>query len=107
MELRKIFFTNLHRFRKERNLTQEKFAELCDISTNYVGYIEKGKSFPSVELIEKMAKVLAIEPHLLFISENSKEKKEIEKRNNEFKKMEKERLSEDLVKAIKKVIEKY
>ncbi|GHT95474.1 hypothetical protein FACS1894141_4140 [Spirochaetia bacterium] len=43
-----------------------KLAELCDSSTSYIGQIEIGNKFPSIEMIEKMATALNVRPHLLF-----------------------------------------
>ena len=45
-----------------------KFAEHCDTTTSYIGHIETGRKFPSMEMIEKMAKVLRIEPYHFFIN---------------------------------------
>jgi len=44
-------------------------AEMCGTSTSYIGQIEIGNRFPSLEMIEKMAKALRIRPHLLFYIE--------------------------------------
>lgn len=46
-----------------------KLAELCNSSTSYIGQIEIGNKFPSIEMIEKMAGALQLQPHLLFVSE--------------------------------------
>jgi transcriptional regulator with XRE-family HTH domain len=46
-----------------------KLAELCDASTSYIGQIEIGNKFPSMEMIEKMSQVLQIRPYLLFQDE--------------------------------------
>jgi transcriptional regulator with XRE-family HTH domain len=69
MNLRKVFIANLKKFRKERRLSQMKFAEYCDTAASYIGEIEIGRKFPSIEMIEKFAKVLEIEPYRLFVNE--------------------------------------
>ncbi|MDR1619009.1 MAG: helix-turn-helix domain-containing protein [Treponema sp.] len=69
MHLRDIFIVNLKKYRKARGVSQMKLAELCDSSTSYIGQIEIGGKFPSVEMIEKIAKSLQIKPHLLFVDE--------------------------------------
>ena len=46
-----------------------KLAETCDTATNYICEIEAGKKFPSVEMIEKIAAALQIQPWLLFFDE--------------------------------------
>lgn len=43
-----------------------KLAEYCDTSTSYIGEIEIGRRFPSMELIEKIAGILRIEPYHFF-----------------------------------------
>jgi len=43
-----------------------KLAEYCGTSASYIGEIEIGRKFPSTEMIEKIAKILRIEPYLFF-----------------------------------------
>jgi len=45
-----------------------KLAERCNTTTSYIGHIETGLKFPSMDMIEKMAEILRIEPHLFFIN---------------------------------------
>ena len=44
-----------------------RLAELCETSTNYIGQIEIGQKFPSIEMIEKIARALEVRPFLLFL----------------------------------------
>jgi transcriptional regulator with XRE-family HTH domain len=46
-----------------------RLAELCDSSTGYIGEIESGKRFPSVNMIERIANALKIESYFLFKNE--------------------------------------
>jgi len=48
-------------------------AELCGTSTSYIGQIEIGNRFPSIDMIEKIAEALQIKPYLLFFTENGNE----------------------------------
>jgi transcriptional regulator with XRE-family HTH domain len=48
-----------------------RLAEMVGSSASYIGEIEIGRKFPSVELIEKIALALNIEPHSLFIEEKA------------------------------------
>ena len=48
-----------------------KLAELCDTATSYIGEIEIGRRFPSLKLIEKIAKALNVEPYEFFVPEVS------------------------------------
>ena len=71
MKLRKIFIDNLKKIRKEKKISQMKIAELCETSTSYIGEIEIGKKFPSVEMIEKLANALNIKACELFMEDYS------------------------------------
>jgi transcriptional regulator with XRE-family HTH domain len=66
MGLRDVFIQNLRDYRKERGISQALLAEKCKTSTSYIGQIEIGNRFPSLEMIEKMAVALQIKPYLLF-----------------------------------------
>jgi transcriptional regulator with XRE-family HTH domain len=66
MELREVFIQNLREYRRERGISQAKLAEECETSTSYIGQIEIGNRFPSLEMIEKMAAALQIKPYLFF-----------------------------------------
>jgi len=43
-----------------------KLAELCDTAPSYIGQIETGRKFPSMELIDKIAKILRMETYHFF-----------------------------------------
>jgi transcriptional regulator with XRE-family HTH domain len=74
MRLKSVFIENLRKYRKERGFSQAALAEKCDTSTSYIGQIEIGNRFPSLELIEKLATALQIRPHLLFFIESDNNK---------------------------------
>ncbi|GHV78271.1 hypothetical protein AGMMS49944_00620 [Spirochaetia bacterium] len=44
-----------------------KLAEMCNSSPSYIGEIEIGRKFPSIEMIGKFAEALRIEPYHLFV----------------------------------------
>ena len=54
-------------FRKKEGLSQMKLAECCNTSSTYIGEIEVGKKFPSMDMIEKIAHILRIKPYHFFI----------------------------------------
>jgi transcriptional regulator with XRE-family HTH domain len=58
----------LKEFRKKEGFTQMKLAEQCHTTTSYIGHIETGLKFPSMDMIEKMAEILRIEPYFFFIN---------------------------------------
>lgn len=66
MSLQDIFIDNLRRIRRKKNITQEKLAEICQTETSYIGQIEIGRRFPSINLIEKIAEALEIPAYILF-----------------------------------------
>ena len=68
MTLKQVFVQNLKEFRKKEGLSQMKLAEYCGTAHSYFGEIEAGRKFPSMDLIEKIAKILRIEPYLFFKS---------------------------------------
>ena len=47
-----------------------KLAEHCNTAASYIGDIEIGRRFPSMELIEKIAGILRIEPYRFFKNQN-------------------------------------
>lgn len=63
--IRNIVGSNIRIYRQAKKLTQEKLAEEIDVSSSYIGYLERGQKSPSLELLEKMAKALDITPALL------------------------------------------
>jgi transcriptional regulator with XRE-family HTH domain len=59
-----------------------KLAEMCETSTNYIGEIEIGRRFPSLKLIEKIGRVLDVEPYRFFINETGESHSEIDEMVN-------------------------
>ena len=41
--------SNIRKYRKARNMTQEVLAECTELSVNYIGSIERGEKLPSLE----------------------------------------------------------
>lgn len=46
--------------RKELKLTQEKLAELSDLSLSYTGAVERGEKIPSLEAFIRIANALQV-----------------------------------------------
>ena len=59
-ELRKIIALNIKIERVKKDYTQEKLAELAEVSTKHLTKIENAKATPSIFLIYKIAKVLEV-----------------------------------------------
>lgn len=66
--------TRIREERKRAKLSQEKFAELVDLSVNYIGYIERGKQAPYLKTLERIAKALDVEVYELFLFEKGTKK---------------------------------
>ncbi len=61
------FIQNLKFYRKEKSISQEKLAEMCNCATGSIGCMECGKTLPSFEMIVKIATALKIHPADLFL----------------------------------------
>lgn len=63
--LRLTFAKNLKLFRLEKDISQEKLADLCNLHRTYLGSVERGERNISIDNIEKIAKALEVSPSLL------------------------------------------
>jgi transcriptional regulator with XRE-family HTH domain len=66
MDILKVFGTNLRKYREEKNISQEKFAELTGLHRTYISDIERFKRSISLGNVQKIADALEIEAYLLF-----------------------------------------
>lgn len=51
---------NLKRMRNERGMTQQALADKAKIHRVYIAYIEGGTRAPSLEMLDRLAKVLRV-----------------------------------------------
>ena len=72
----KVFTWNMKKYRKKRRFTQERLAEILNTATSYIGEIEINNGNPSMEMVEKIANALDIEPFRLFVDDNERIKNE-------------------------------
>lgn len=56
-----IFGLNVHKYRKEKGLSQEKLAELAGLHRTYIGMIERAERNITLCNIEKIAKALQVD----------------------------------------------
>lgn len=91
----------MKRIRKNKHITQEKLAEICETDTCYIGQIETFRRFPSITLIEKIAAALEVEPWILFKYEESDN---YEKQKEERIKTIKEKITEEFDKTVYKIL---
>lgn len=52
----------VRKYRKERNMSQEQLALLCNMDRSYLGRIERGEVNPTLEKIYELSKILLINP---------------------------------------------
>ena len=57
-DIKKLLGTNIKKSRTDLDISQAKLAEMVNMATNYLGLIENGKKFPSVEMLERIASKL-------------------------------------------------
>jgi transcriptional regulator with XRE-family HTH domain len=60
MKLRKIFSENVRKFRLERKLSQEDFAEMTGLHRTYIGSVERCERNITIDVMEKIANALNI-----------------------------------------------
>ena len=67
-QLKHILASNIRRIRTERNLSQEKLAELSGYHRTYIGSIERAERNVTLETVETIAKFFGLDP-LTLLSE--------------------------------------
>lgn len=70
MDIVKVFESNLKKYRTQKGLSQEAFAEISGLHRTYISAIEREKRSIALENIQKIADALEIETYLLFIDKN-------------------------------------
>lgn len=61
-----ILAANIRAFREAKNLSQEDFADICDLHRTYVGSVERGERNVTLSTLEVFASVMGISvPQLL------------------------------------------
>ncbi len=71
MNLKRIFGRNVKYFRYRKHFTQAELAEKLEMSTNHLGYIERGVYGTEFETIDKMCTIFNIRPYELFLQSNN------------------------------------
>ena len=70
--------------RRIKNYSQEEFAEKAEISSKYVGEIERGQANLTIEIIEKISIALDIELTDLFDFQHEQKPQILKKQINSF-----------------------
>ena len=66
-QLNAVFGKRLRSFRKARGLTQEQLGRAAKIDYKHIGSIERGIHPPSFAAVERIAKILKVDYHELFM----------------------------------------
>lgn len=66
LELQKRFGSTIRRLRMNRGISQEAFADLCNLHRTYISDVELGKRNVSLENIKHIADALGIKVSDLF-----------------------------------------
>jgi transcriptional regulator with XRE-family HTH domain len=66
MRVRAIVAKNLRRLRRAKDLSQEELADRAGINRNYVGMLEREQHAATIDMLEKLAGVLDIDPAEFF-----------------------------------------
>jgi transcriptional regulator with XRE-family HTH domain len=74
MDLREVFAINLRRLRHAKGLSQDGLAYEAEVSRSYLSQLEKGSFYASLKIVDKLAKVLDVEPAELLRSPKSRKK---------------------------------
>ena len=103
--LSKALLTNMKKARKRLGYSQEKLAELCDLSLSFVADLEVGRRFPSAETLIRIASPLDLKPYQLLMDES--EDDVVRKYENVISMLEdlKTTLSDDVAAAVKRYLQ--
>ncbi|MGO1496089.1 helix-turn-helix domain-containing protein [Agrococcus casei] len=61
-ELQRTVGENLRRYRQQRGLSQESFAEALHVHRTYMGSVERGERNLTLQTVERLAQTLGIAP---------------------------------------------
>lgn len=67
MKLRVRVGLNIQELRRARGMSQEELALRAHVNRGYMGKIENARYSPSVDILERVAKALEIDPVVLFL----------------------------------------
>ena len=69
MDIIHVFGSNVRKYRTQKHLSQERFAELCGLHRTYISDIECFRRSLSLDNIQKIADALEIDSYMLFLEE--------------------------------------
>lgn len=69
MDIVRILGTNLRKYRLEKGISQEKFADLCGLHRTYISDIECFQRNVSIENVQRIAEALEIDAYKLLMDD--------------------------------------
>lgn len=72
--VKKCFGARIKEIRESRGLNQEQLAEIVNMESRHISRIETGRSFTTLENIDKIAKALNVDINTLFAFQHKKDK---------------------------------
>ena len=66
MDGQALFGSRIRSLREAADISRERAAENADINPNYLGEIERGEKWPSIEVIQRLAGALSVSPSAFF-----------------------------------------
>ncbi len=76
-DLKAEFVSNLIYYRTQKGLSQLELSGICDCGKSTISGIESGKTFPSFDLIFRLAYALEIHPADLFLRNASSARQQV------------------------------
>ena len=77
--IKEEFVENLIYYRTQKSLSQLELSGICDCGKSTISGIEAGKTFPSFDLIFRLADALEIHPADLFLRNASQSREDMRK----------------------------
>lgn len=71
--LKEILILNIKYYRYLMNISQERLAELSNLSPRYITDVERGLHVPTLSKLERIANALNVEPYVLFMNTDKDE----------------------------------
>ncbi len=102
-ELQAVFIQNLKRERGRLGISQLALAERAELSPGYIGEIESGRKFPSVDNVERLARALEVPPYRLYMTDRDLEELLIKDRMPPLTRVRREAL----VREVAEILDRY
>ena len=98
---------NIKRLRKEREITQEEFAEILGVSCQSVSRWENDNCYPDIELVPIIAEFFGVSTDILMGINEAKEKEAVSRYLDEFQESISKGNIEDCIKIARKGVKEF